>query len=313
MEPSAKQIIVNIPANDAPLEFPLDHLTVPENQTTIEVEVSRGLDVDGVTEIGPVNQVANVDWYLASGSAIAGEDFHDDKGTLTFQAGETKKRITVQLINDKVPEQAENFTVHLVNASQNAYIKPPGIATVVLSPNDDQHGIIAFGQYPRTLDEDTVARTGTFYVNRSAGTFGDVAVSWKILGSDASSVFEETSGELRFSSGDSLLSFQVTVLPDSVPEESKEYTIQLYNITGGARLDNTLSAQRANFFVRDSDDVYGVFEFAADSKQRINMVSDLGYKCTRVESLLTDYMYMSVGISCEWILSCGPSYAQMLC
>ena len=273
MEPSAKQVIVKIPANDAPLEFPLDHLTVPENQTSIEIEVSRGLDTDDVTEIGPVNEVATVDWYLASGSAIAGKDYHDDKGTLTFQAGETKKMITVRVINDKVPEQAENFTVHLVNASQNAHIKPPGMATVVLSPNDDQHGIITFGQYPGIIDEDTGVRTGTFNVNRSAGTFGDVAVSWKILGSDASSVFETTSGELRFSPGDNLLSFQVTVRQDSIPEESKEYNIQLYNVTGGARLDNTLSAQRANFIVRDSDDVYGVFEFAADSEQRINMVS----------------------------------------
>ena len=273
VEPAAKQIIVKVPANDAPLDFPLDHLTVPENQTSVDIEVSRGLGVDGVTKTGPVNEVANVDWYLASGSAIAGKDYQDDKGTLTFQAGETKKMITVRLINDNVPEQAENFTVHLVNASQNAYIKPPGMATVVLSPNDDQHGIIAFGQYPGILDEDTSIRTGTFFVNRSAGTFGAVAVSWKILGSDASSVFETTSGELRFSPGVNLLTFQVIVRQDSIPEESKEYTIQLYNVTGGARLDNTLSAQRANFFVRDSDDVYGVFEFAADNEQRINMVS----------------------------------------
>ena len=213
LEPGAEHIIVKIPANDAPLEFTLDHLTAPENQTSVEVEVSRGLGADGVTEIGPVNEIATVDWYLASGSAIAGKDYHDDKGTLTFQAGETKKTITVRLINDEVPEQAENFTVHLVNASQNAYIKPPGMATVVLSPNDDQNGVIAFGQYPSILDEDMGVRTGTFNVNRSAGTFGDVAVSWKILGSDASSVFEETSGELRFSPGDNLLSFQVTVHP----------------------------------------------------------------------------------------------------
>lgn len=274
MEPSANQIIVKIPANDAPLEFSVKQVTVPENQSTVEIEVSRGLGSDGITEIGPVNEVASVDWYLASGSAVAGKDYVDSSGTLTFQAGETKKKITVRLINDLVPEQAENFTVHLVNASQNTYIKPPGMATVVLSPNDDQHGIISFGQYPRILDEDTNARTGKFYVNRSAGTFGEVTVSWKILEGDASSVFENTFGMLRFSPGDSFLSFQVTIRPDSVPEETKEYSIELYNITGGARLENTQSAQRANFFVRDSDDVYGVVKFAADNEKTINMVSD---------------------------------------
>lgn len=274
VEQSANQITVTIPANDAPFEFPVQQVTVPENQSTVEIEVFRGLDSDGITEIGPVNQVASVDWYLASGSAVAGKDFVDNSGTLTFQAGETEKKITVQLINDQVPEQAENFTVHLVNASRNAYIKPPGMATVVLSPNDDQHGIISFGQYPRILDEDTGARTGTFQVNRSAGTFGEVTVSWKILQGDASSVFETTSGILTFSPGYSNLSFQVTVRADSVPEETKEYSVELSNVTGGARLENTQSAQRANFFVRDSDDVYGVFEFAADNEQTISMVSD---------------------------------------
>ncbi len=274
VESSANQVIVKIPANDAPLEFPVKQVTVPENQSTVEIEVFRGLGSDGITEVGPVNEVASVDWYLASGSAVAGKDYVDSSGTLTFQAGETKKKITVQLINDLVPEQAENFTVHLVNESQNTYIKPPGLATVVLSPNDDQHGVISFGQYSRILDEDTGARTGTFHVNRSAGTFGEVTVSWKILEGDASSVFETTFGVLIFSPGDNRSSFQVTVRPDSVPEETKEYSIELYNITGGARLENTQSAQRANFFVRDSDDVYGVIEFAADNEQTINMVSD---------------------------------------
>lgn len=273
VDTSGNQITVKIPANHAPLEFPVDQLTFPENQSTIEIEVSRGLDVDGVSLIGPVNEVATVEWFLASGLAKPGKDYINNRGTVTFQAGETKKKITVQLIDDNLPEQAENFTVHLVNASQNAYIKPPGIATVVLLPNDDQHGVISFGDHPSSLDEDTSARVGMFYVNRSAGTFGDVAVSWKIHGDEVSSVFETTSGMITFSPGVSCSSFQVSVRSDSVPEEAKQYYVQLYNVTGGARLENSLSAQRAYFFVRDSDDVYGVFQFAGDNEQKINMVS----------------------------------------
>ena len=69
------------------------------------------------------------------------------------------------------------------------------------------------------------------------------------------------------------VSFQIVVREDSVPEEAKEFYVQLYNVTGGARLENTLAAQRARFFVADSDDVYGVFEFASDHYQSINMVS----------------------------------------
>lgn len=44
------------------------------------------------------------------------------------------------------------------------------------------------------------------------------------------------------------VSFQIVVREDSVPEEAKEFYVQLYNVTGGARLENTLAAQRARFF-----------------------------------------------------------------
>ena len=274
LDTNADKITIKIPANDAPVEFPLSQISAPENQSTVEIDVYRGLQSDGITTTGPVNEVTTVEWYLVPGSATAGNDYVDARDTLTFQAGETKKKITVRLINDNLPEQAENFTVHLVNASQNAFIKPPGIATITLLPNDDQHGVISFGQHPRILDEDG-ARTGLYYVNRSAGTFGAVSVSWKIFGTDidSSSVFETTSGILNFPEGQRLLSFQVAVRQDSAPEETKEFYVQLYNVTGGARLANTPEAQRADFFVRDSDNVYGIFEFAGDNEQRINMVS----------------------------------------
>ena len=272
LDQNAASIIIRIPANDVPLEFPLVQFYIPENQSRVEIEVFRGLEADGITTVGPVNEVTTVDWYLASGSAIAGNDFVDGRGTLTFQSGETKKNITVRLINDNNPEPTENFTVHLANASLNSYIKPPGIATVVLLPNDDHNGVLAFGQHTRILDEDGV-RSGTFHVNRSAGTFGGVTVSWKIQGVDASSIFETTSGMLNFAPGRSSVSFQIVVREDSAPEEAKEFYVQLYNVTGGARLENTLAAQRARFFVADSDDVYGVFEFASDHYQSINMVS----------------------------------------
>ena len=213
-----------------------------------------------------------MDWYLEAGSAVPGSDYVDSRGTLTFKSSETVKNITVALLNDNEPELEENFTIHLVNASQNAYIKPPGIAMVILRPNDDQHGVIAFGQHPHILDEDG-QRTGMFYVNRSAGRFGDVSVSWKIMGNGADSVFETTSGRLTFSQDESLKAFQVTVNQDSTPEETKEFSVLLYNVTGGGRLKNMASSQRAVFFVRDSDDVYGIVNFAPGNQQRINMVS----------------------------------------
>ena len=274
IDTNVDEIIISIPANDAPIEFPIDYILVFENQSTVEIDVYRGLESDGITTIGPVSESATVDWFLEAGSATPGSDYVDNKGTLSFERGQTMTNITVVLLNDNVPEIGENFTVHLVNASQNSIIKPPGIAVVSLRPNDDQHGVISFGQHPQILDEDR-ERIGNFYVNRSAGTFGSVSVSWKIVGNDTDFVFERTSGMLTFSNGESLKFFQVAVRLDSIPEETREFSVHLYNVTGGARLKNMASSQRAPFFVRDSDDVYGVVNFGPDDQQKLNMVSQL--------------------------------------
>ena len=272
IDQSSQEITVQISANDAPVWFPVQQYSVPENQSTVEIDVYRGLQLGGVSTIGPVNELATVEWYLVEGTAVPGQDYVDKNGALAFQPGQTKETIIVTLINDKIPEQTETFTVHLVNASQNGYISPPGMATVNLQPNDDHNGVISFSQHPTVLDEDGL-NSGTFSVNRSAGTFGNVTVSWKISGPNKDLVFQQTSGILSFSPGDKLLSFQVSVNQNSVPEEAEEFYAQLYNVTGGARLDNSPQSQKAVFFVRDSDNVYGVIQFAGDDEQMLSMVS----------------------------------------
>lgn len=276
LDSNTQTISVIISANDAEIRFPVRHYTVFENTTTLAVEVSRGLLSDGMTQIGPLQEKATVTWFLMSGTAKPGQDYTDSKNTLTFQAGETKKTFIVTLKNDNVPEVAENFTIHLSNGSQNVFIVPPGIAVVTISPNDDHHGVLSFSSFPRKISEDDSSSMGTFVVNRSAGTFGDATVSWQIRSdsvADLSSVFAQTSGTLSFSPGDFLKSLNVTVKRDSLPEEAQEYYVQLSSVTGGARLDNTLAGYKAVFYVTDSDEVYGVVEFADDGEAKIFLVS----------------------------------------
>lgn len=60
---------------------------------------------------------------------------------------------------------------------------------------------------------------------------------------------------------------------DATPEEAAEYYVQLSNPTGGSRLGNTIESRKAVFYVKDSDDAYGVVEFAGSSYQAIVRVS----------------------------------------
>ena len=63
------------------------------------------------------SQQVTVDYATADGTATAGEDYTATSGTLTFQAGETSKTISVPIIDDTEDDGGETFTLTLSNAS----------------------------------------------------------------------------------------------------------------------------------------------------------------------------------------------------
>ena len=76
----------------------------------------------------------SVDYATADGSATAGEDYTATSGTLTFNAGETTKTVSVPLLDDVVNDGGETFTLTLSNPS-GAWIED-GEATGTIE-NDD--------------------------------------------------------------------------------------------------------------------------------------------------------------------------------
>ena len=63
------------------------------------------------------SQQVTVDYATADGTATAGEDYTATSGTLTFQAGETTKTISVPITDDTEDDGGETFTLTLSNAS----------------------------------------------------------------------------------------------------------------------------------------------------------------------------------------------------
>jgi hypothetical protein len=79
--------------------------------------------------------VVTVDWTTADGSgsnaAVAGKNYTAGHGTLTFQAGETAKTISIGIIANNAVEPDRNFTITLSNATGGATIAT-GTATVTI-------------------------------------------------------------------------------------------------------------------------------------------------------------------------------------
>ncbi|MGK7909095.1 MAG: glycosyl hydrolase family 18 protein [Synechococcus sp.] len=80
------------------------------------------------------DEMVQVNFSTSDGSAIAGEDFLGQVGTLTFAPGETRKTIDVSVIGDKEIEGEETLSLSLSGASGAAIADNLGLGTLL---NDD--------------------------------------------------------------------------------------------------------------------------------------------------------------------------------
>ena len=84
----------------------------------VEATEAAGATVDfPVTLSRAQARPVTVDYATSDGAATAGEDYTAVTGTLTFAPGETKKTVSVAVLDDGEAEEAETLTLTLSNAS----------------------------------------------------------------------------------------------------------------------------------------------------------------------------------------------------
>ena len=78
------------------------------------------------------SQPVTVSYSTANGSAAAGSDYQSASGTVTFDAGQTTKTISVLVNGDRAGELNETFMVNLGLAAGNAVLgDAQGVGTIV--------------------------------------------------------------------------------------------------------------------------------------------------------------------------------------
>ncbi|MBR8827718.1 MAG: FG-GAP repeat protein [Gomphosphaeria aponina SAG 52.96 = DSM 107014] len=91
---------------------------IPKEQKVVE-----GLNNQAVVEVTvtKVTEKFTVDYRTEEDSAIAGLDYTEKIGKLTFNPGETSKKLTIPIINNNKNETEESFTFILENPSNKAF------------------------------------------------------------------------------------------------------------------------------------------------------------------------------------------------
>ncbi|NXF10740.1 GPR98 protein, partial [Smithornis capensis] len=231
-------------------------------QTSVQLMIHR-------TE-GSLGQVT-VEWRVVGGTATPNVDFLGVGEILVFAEGETKKMVTINILDDAEPEDNESIIISLVHTEGGSRILPNfDTVTVIILASDNVAGIISF----QTAGRSVIGHEGEqlqFHIVRTAPGLGNVTVEWKIVGHNVKQNFENYSGMLFFPEGILNTTFYVYLLDDHIPEEKEEYQIILYNIktegvssSGAAVLDS--QGYEAVLTVEASDEPHGVLNFASPSR-----------------------------------------------
>jgi dienelactone hydrolase len=97
---------------------------VQENEGALAVKILRGNDVD--------LPMFTVDFATSNLTAVAGQDYTETTGTLTFAAGETMKTITIPITYDEQQEVDESCRLTLSNPSGGIVLGSKRTATIRL-------------------------------------------------------------------------------------------------------------------------------------------------------------------------------------
>ena len=264
-----------ITGNDSPVQFSAASVSVLEDNGTVVLTIYRGIQ-NGV-QIGPTDQVTTVQYTTSNGSAIAGQDYTESSGTVTFPAGSTNQIITIPILNDITPEGDEMFTVTLENVSSDSVLQTPFTTTVIISINDNAGGVVRFESTDiQTISEDSQT-TATYTIERTVGTLGNLTISWSILDSSnqlATSDFNPANGTVYIVDGKANVNLEIQAFDDTLPEVAEMFTVTIDEVVNGeGKLDNQ-TLRITTLYVADSDDVYGVVVIVEDSGSiGIDMVS----------------------------------------
>lgn len=182
----------------------------------------------------------SVSYGTLAGSATMGSDFLDTRGSLTFEAGETVKTVSVVLPHDNAAEAAETFKLALgplsgAGAEHVVTGRVAGTATI------GAHGQSAVTR-PTINISDTIVRESDgyaeFVVSLGAPSSTQVAVDYLTQSGTAASGHPSNdylyaSGRLVFAPGVTTQTVRVAVNADALSEGNETFTLKLEDAING--------------------------------------------------------------------------------
>ena len=205
--------VATINDNDAAPNLTIADISVTEGATaslTVVVDAQSGKPI-------------SVDWATGNGTALAGEDYTGNSGTVVIPAGATSATLNVNTLNDALHENTEGFTVVLSNPIECTIAD--NLADVTINDNDSAPVI--------SITPASAAEGGTlsFTVSLSAASSLDTTFDWATadVSAVAGSDYTSNSGSETIFAGDTSIVLTVNTLENTAYESNETFNIVLSN------------------------------------------------------------------------------------
>ena len=223
---------------------------------TLSISDATGSEADAgtaglsytVTLSAPAPQVAfDVSYETSNGTAVAGDDYTAQSGTITIPAGATSQTIDIPILDDAISEGDETVILTLTGVSATG-VSAPGVSASVgdmdigiadaegvgtITDNEAVPDLVVSS--PTVSEGDAGNSTLSFVVSLSgpvptAGVTVDYATTG---GSATASVdYQPASGQLTFAAGDVTKQVDITINGDEVVELDETFVLALSNAVG---------------------------------------------------------------------------------
>ena len=218
-----------------------------------DVTVTEGADVEFEVSLGAESELEVTVSYATADDTADEDDYTSASGTLTFEAGDRAKTITVTTEDDDLDEAASEQFKLTLSSADNATLFG-GQATLQklgkIEDNDD----------PPVLSlEDVTVTEGAdveFEVSLGAESGREVTVSYGTTDDTAKQPGDYTtaSGTLTFAAGDQAKTITVTTEDDTVDEEDTEQFKLTLSSAGNATLDGDQTTLQRLGKIEDNDE-----------------------------------------------------------
>ena len=191
----------------------------------VTVDEDGGPAVFTVAVLDTLTEALSVDYSTNSSTAIAGEDFTEASGTITFNSTTTTRTISVPIVADTVDEDDEQFSVAFI--PQGVTGRSTEATATIVDASDPPRASIAA---PRevTAREDTA--TVSFTIKLSTVSQRSVEVAYSTADGTATAGEDYrrvVDGSVTFAPGETSRTFAVQILDDEVAEVAETFTVSL--------------------------------------------------------------------------------------